>query len=77
MLSNYTLFSVIRITTCGATGRIGPNIEKCAEKYNNTDVELFVPSTQDQEEKPAFILDGVQRWTAPRGEYYTLVDTEI
>lgn len=72
-IASLILFSVIRITTCGATGRSGPT-EKCAEKYNNTDVELFVPSsTEDQEEKSAFNLYGVQRWTAPRGEYYTLV----
>ncbi|KAL0123932.1 hypothetical protein PUN28_006035 [Cardiocondyla obscurior] len=65
--------TVVRITTCGASGRDGPTVEQCAEKYNNnTDVELFVPP-QDQEEKPAFNLNGVQRWTVPRGEYYTLI----
>ncbi|XP_012522088.2 ALK tyrosine kinase receptor [Monomorium pharaonis] len=62
--------TVIRITTCGATGRKGPTAEKCAEKYNDTNVELFMPS---QEEKLVFNLEGVQRWTAPRGEYYTLI----
>lgn len=67
--------TVIRISTCGVTGRYGPTVENCTEKYNDTNIEMYVPpSTQDQEEKSAFNLEGVQRWTAPRGEYYTLVD---
>ncbi|XP_011878033.1 PREDICTED: ALK tyrosine kinase receptor [Vollenhovia emeryi] len=65
--------TVIRITNCGNTGRNGPTIEKCAEQYNNTDVELVPPPTRDQDEKSAFALEGVQRWTAPRGEYYTFI----
>ncbi|KMQ91292.1 alk tyrosine kinase receptor-like protein [Lasius niger] len=67
--------SVIRITACGATGRTGPIIEDCAEKHNSTNVELIVPSsTPDQENTPPiFNSNGVQRWTAPRGEYYTLI----
>ncbi|XP_070151129.1 ALK tyrosine kinase receptor isoform X2 [Polyergus mexicanus] len=67
--------TVIRITACGATGRTGPTIEECAEEHNSTDVELVVPSSiSDQESKlPIFNSNGVQRWTAPRGEYYTLI----
>ncbi|XP_029176509.1 ALK tyrosine kinase receptor-like isoform X2 [Nylanderia fulva] len=67
--------TVIEITTCGATGRTGPIIDECAEKYNSTNVELIVPSSiSDQENMPAiFNSNGVQRWTAPRGEYYTLI----
>lgn len=69
------LISVIQITACGATGRTGPIIEECAEKYNSTNVELIMPrSIPDQENMPViFNSNGVQRWTAPRGEYYTLV----
>lgn len=69
-------FLAIRITSCGATGRKGPTIEKCAEEHNSSDVELVVaPSISEQESKlPIFSSNGVQRWTAPRGEYYTLVD---
>ncbi|XP_018396574.1 PREDICTED: ALK tyrosine kinase receptor [Cyphomyrmex costatus] len=65
--------TVIRITTCGASGNTGPTDKKCTEKYNNTNVELFIPPTTQEEEKSAFNLHGVQRWTAPRGEYYTLI----
>ncbi|XP_024885516.1 leukocyte tyrosine kinase receptor [Temnothorax curvispinosus] len=63
--------TVIRITTCGATGRNGPTYEKC----NDTDVEFLSPS-QNEEDKmpfPLIPLNGIQRWTAPRGEYYTLI----
>lgn len=69
---SYTV-SVIRITTCETTGRNGPTTENC-EKFNNTDVELLMPSSTEEEKGSPFNLKGVQRWTAPRGEYYTLVD---
>ncbi|KYN34630.1 ALK tyrosine kinase receptor [Trachymyrmex septentrionalis] len=65
--------TVIRITTCAASGREGPTDEKCTEKYNNTNVELFKSSLTPENEKSAFNLYGIQRWTAPRGEYYTLI----
>ena len=68
------LLSVIRITTCAASGRTGPTDEKCTEKYNNTNIELLIPSLIQEEKRSTFNLYGVQRWTAPRGEYYTLVD---
>ncbi|XP_025157747.1 ALK tyrosine kinase receptor [Harpegnathos saltator] len=67
--------TVIRITSCGATGRTGPTAEQCAEEYNGTDVELIVPSSLPDQEvtSGAHNLSGMQRWTAPRGEYYTLI----
>lgn len=64
------VFSVIRITTCGNTGRTGPNSEQCTEEYNSTDIEVLAPSAA-VEESPPSNLNGVQRWTAPRGGYYT------
>ncbi|KAL6421509.1 hypothetical protein ACFW04_014280 [Cataglyphis niger] len=67
--------TAIRITSCGATGRMGPTIEECAEEHNSSAVELIVPSSiSEQESKlPIFSSNGIQRWTAPRGEYYTLI----
>ncbi|KAG7206284.1 hypothetical protein KM043_003665 [Ampulex compressa] len=65
--------TVIRITTCGATGRSGPTVEDCAEEHNGTDVELVMSSTTTSQEEPVSNLSGVQRWTAPRGGYYTLI----
>lgn len=63
--------TVIRVTTCGATGRTGPTVEQCAEENNRTEIELIVPSSS--QDATAFHLNGVQRWTAPRGGYYTLI----
>lgn len=65
-------FLVIHITTCGATGRTGPTLKQCMEENNRTDVELIVkPSASSQKDLSVFNLDGIQRWTAPRGGYYT------
>ncbi|KAL6257987.1 hypothetical protein P5V15_011582 [Pogonomyrmex californicus] len=63
--------TVIQITTCGVNGRFGPTVQDCVEKHNNTDIEIVVPSTTGNQEEKS--LNGVQRWTAPRGEYYTLI----
>ncbi|CAK9818713.1 ALK tyrosine kinase receptor [Anthophora plagiata] len=63
--------TVIRITTCGNNGRIGPTSEQCAEEYNKTDIELITPPPTVED--LLFNLNGVQRWTAPRGGYYTLI----
>ncbi|KAK1117952.1 hypothetical protein K0M31_015619 [Melipona bicolor] len=66
--------TVIRIGTCGNTGRTGPSAEQCAEEYNSTDVELLeAPSTTPLQQPSSLNLNGVQRWTAPRGGYYTLI----
>ncbi|XP_012145693.1 anaplastic lymphoma kinase isoform X2 [Megachile rotundata] len=66
--------TVIKITTCGATGRTGPTRELCSEEYNKTGVELMVPPP-DLKDPFSYNLNGVQRWTAPRGGYYTLIGT--
>ncbi|XP_076236265.1 anaplastic lymphoma kinase isoform X2 [Calliopsis andreniformis] len=58
--------TVIRVTTCGATGRMGPTPEQCAEEYNGTDTKLVVEDSSPN-------LNGVQQWTVPRGGYYTLI----
>ncbi|XP_011703178.1 PREDICTED: ALK tyrosine kinase receptor isoform X2 [Wasmannia auropunctata] len=72
--SDFINETVIRITTCGVIGRKGPTRENCTGIYNNTDVKLFDPiKNQDVEERSALDLEGVQRWTAPRGEYYTII----
>ncbi|XP_076176518.1 anaplastic lymphoma kinase isoform X2 [Ptiloglossa arizonensis] len=63
--------TVIRITTCGATGRIGPTAEQCLEEYNKTGVQFVIPPPLLEDSN--FHLNGVQRWTAPRGGYYTLI----
>ncbi|XP_053974206.1 ALK tyrosine kinase receptor isoform X2 [Hylaeus volcanicus] len=62
--------TVIRISTCGATGRTGPTVEQCMDEHNKTGVELIVPPSS---EDTSFNLNGVQKWTVPRGGYYTLV----
>ncbi|XP_020282879.1 ALK tyrosine kinase receptor isoform X2 [Pseudomyrmex gracilis] len=78
VLPQYPDFSnktVIRVTTCGATGRFGPTAEQCAGKYSNkSNVEFVAPTSMfDQKDAPVFNLSGIQRWTAPRGDYYTLI----
>jgi len=75
---NYILiFAVIRITTCGATGRTGPTAEQCAEEHNGTDIEVSPTLMLPNRDTLIFNRSGIQRWTAPRGEYYTLVKTII
>ncbi|XP_034171879.1 anaplastic lymphoma kinase isoform X1 [Osmia lignaria lignaria] len=64
--------TVIRIGTCGATGRTGPTPDQCADEYNKTGIELILPPPE-MEDPFSFNLNGVQRWTAPRGGYYTLI----
>ncbi|XP_076750221.1 anaplastic lymphoma kinase isoform X1 [Xylocopa sonorina] len=64
--------TVIRITTCGNVNRAGPTLEQCAEEYNRTDIELIVRPS-DLDDSVPFNLNGVQRWTAPNGGYYTLI----
>ncbi|XP_017880511.1 ALK tyrosine kinase receptor isoform X2 [Ceratina calcarata] len=66
--------TVIRITTCGNMGRTGPTVKQCAEEYNSTDIELLTPPA-DSPDPDSFNLNGIQRWTAPRGGYYTLIGT--
>ncbi|XP_033212809.1 ALK tyrosine kinase receptor [Belonocnema kinseyi] len=68
--------TVVRISTCGQLGRMGPTVEQCANEHNGTDIELLTPSplsASTNEETPAFNLNGIQRWTAPRGGYYTII----
>ncbi|XP_019886426.2 ALK tyrosine kinase receptor isoform X2 [Ooceraea biroi] len=65
--------TVVRITACGATGRTGPTIEQCAEEHNGSDIELMPSLIIPTRDMSAFNLSGIQRWTAPRGEYYTLI----
>lgn len=65
---------VIRITTCGHLGRMGPTSEQCANEYNGTNIEVLTPSSSSATsngETSNFNLEGIQRWTAPRGGYYT------
>lgn len=65
---------VIRINTCKAIGRTGPTTEQCAQENNRTnlynDIDL---SISKQNNTLISYMNGIQRWTAPRGEYYTLV----
>lgn len=55
---------------------MGPSPAQCANEYNGTNIEYVTqssfPSTSN-EETSNFHLNGIQRWTAPRGGYYTLV----
>jgi len=69
------IFAVIRVTTCGATGRTGPTAEQCAEEHNGTDIEVSPTLVLPNRDALDSNRSGIQRWTAPRGEYYTLVET--
>ena len=66
-------FAVIKVTTCGAIGRMGPTAEQCSHEYNKTDSKLSTspPPTITGDGTMAINLKGIQRWTAPRGGYYT------
>ncbi|XP_051176144.1 leukocyte tyrosine kinase receptor-like [Leptopilina boulardi] len=67
--------TVVRITTCGQLGRMGPTATQCANEYNGTNIEVtpFSLSSSSSEEVSNFNLKGIQRWTAPRGGYYTVI----
>lgn len=54
---------------------MGPTATQCANEYNGTNIEVtpFSLSSSSSEEVSNFNLKGIQRWTAPRGGYYTLV----
>ncbi|XP_034934100.1 leukocyte tyrosine kinase receptor isoform X2 [Chelonus insularis] len=72
--------TVIRITTCGATGRYGPTPKQCAREYNKTEAQIEILSspssnngTVNYEDSINFLNHGFQKWTAPSGGYYTLI----
>ncbi|KAG7295195.1 hypothetical protein JYU34_022164 [Plutella xylostella] len=54
-----------RFSTCGATGRFGPNQTMCDAAYHNTDVSVTVVSA------PPF--QGIQVWEVPEEGYYTII----
>ncbi|XP_075987963.1 anaplastic lymphoma kinase [Anticarsia gemmatalis] len=56
-----------RFTTCGATGRFGPNQTMCDVAYNNTAVTVSV--VQD----PPY--QGIQVWEVPAEGLYTIIAT--
>ncbi|XP_011304808.1 ALK tyrosine kinase receptor isoform X2 [Fopius arisanus] len=69
--------TVIRVTTCGAVGRYGPTLNQCTE-YNAAELESQVVHTASSsntslEEISNFHTIGLQKWTVPRGGYYTLI----
>ncbi|CAG5059936.1 unnamed protein product [Parnassius apollo] len=56
-----------RFTTCGATGRYGPNQTMCDIAYNNTPVSVTVIS------EPPY--QGIQVWEVPSEGLYTIIAT--
>ncbi|XP_011494179.1 PREDICTED: leukocyte tyrosine kinase receptor [Ceratosolen solmsi marchali] len=65
--------TVVQVTSCGQTGRIGPTAEQCAQFYNGTeDVEVLSASSTDEGDA-VLRFKGIQRWIAPRGGYYTII----
>ncbi|KAL1518252.1 hypothetical protein ABEB36_001900 [Hypothenemus hampei] len=54
-----------KITTCRNTGRYGPSHQNCTKEYNGTSTSVKVLHEAG--------LSGVQKWTAPRDGYYTLI----
>ncbi|KAJ8707954.1 hypothetical protein PYW08_010320 [Mythimna loreyi] len=56
-----------RFTTCGATGRFGPNQTMCDVAYNNTPVAVSVIQSPPYQ--------GIQLWEVPAEGLYTLIAT--
>ncbi|XP_047037658.1 ALK tyrosine kinase receptor isoform X2 [Helicoverpa zea] len=56
-----------RFSTCGATGRFGPNQTMCDVAYNNTPVSVSVI------QNPPY--QGIQLWEVPAEGLYTLIAT--
>ncbi|XP_045540777.1 ALK tyrosine kinase receptor [Papilio machaon] len=56
-----------RFTTCGATGRYGPNQTMCDAAYNTTGVSVTVVS------EPPY--QGIQIWKVPAEGLYTIIAT--
>ncbi|XP_049882040.1 tyrosine-protein kinase receptor isoform X2 [Pectinophora gossypiella] len=56
-----------RFTTCGATGRTGPNQTMCDVAYNNTPVSVTVMPTPPYQ--------GIQVWEVPAEGIYTIIAT--
>lgn len=57
------IFPDYRFSTCGATGRYGPNQTMCDIAYNNTPVSVTVL------DKPPY--QGLQVWEVPAEGLYT------
>ncbi|CAB3247223.1 unnamed protein product [Arctia plantaginis] len=56
-----------RFTTCGATGRFGPNQTMCDIAYNNTPVSVTVVQSPPYQ--------GIQFWEVPAEGLYTIIAT--
>ncbi|KAM3968747.1 LOW QUALITY PROTEIN: anaplastic lymphoma kinase [Aphomia sociella] len=56
-----------RFTTCGATGRYGPNQTMCDVAYNNTQISVSVIQTPPYQ--------GIQVWEVPAEGLYTIIAT--
>lgn len=56
-----------RFTTCGATGRFGPNQTMCDAAYNNTSVSVTVVQSPPYQ--------GIQVWEVPVEGLYTIIAT--
>src|SRR6218665_1685964 len=61
----YCLLSEFTITTCGASGALGPNYSQCESYYLNSSTRAAVF------ENEALNLNGSQMWTVPRNGHYT------
>ncbi|KAK0161971.1 hypothetical protein PV327_008362 [Microctonus hyperodae] len=75
--------TVVKITTCGAVGRYGPSQMQCAHEYNKTGLEvevISIPTSSSSSSNTTIDgqlvnsrMQGIQKWTAPSGGYYTLI----
>ncbi|CAG4993099.1 unnamed protein product [Colias eurytheme] len=59
--------TMYRFTTCGATGRYGPNQTMCDIAYNNTSVSVNVVHSTP--------YTGIQVWEVPNEGLYTIIAT--
>ena len=67
---------VVKVTSCGQTGRMGPVLDQCANELNGTNVEFLSENVllsikPSHPDAPISNMRGIQRWTVPQGGYYT------
>ncbi|XP_031782038.1 leukocyte tyrosine kinase receptor isoform X2 [Nasonia vitripennis] len=72
--ADFTNKTIVRVSSCGQTGRIGPTPEQCVDQQNGSDALVEVLSGTSTDEGDASLrFKGIQRWIAPSGGYYTII----
>lgn len=74
---NFMLITVVKVTTCGQTDRMGPTLDQCRkERGNDTTVEFLTETMlgsikPSNAEAPITNMRGVQNYTVPKSGFYT------